>query len=373
MMALGTQDAAAVIITVQANFQAVSGGHGPPLAGIDTMTSNGKTFTNTYVNPGDPFVAGTRFVRSIVATQVTTLKNTTTYNGIELQGGNEIVVIAAVDGVLVAPGVALFTSGRMGLVSVTPGSFNSNDPTSWGLSVTGDGMGGSLVDTVAGSFFTEYQLLGQDYSTWNNGDYVLFSTTQMNTSSVDLWAGQEQIEGRFNFGEDSPLGADPGDGFVTTTPIDVMPGVPGPVNIPDLPTIEGLLGTTEDVIEQLLLAAITAPTNPDPLGGAPLPNWGLGSENILNAIGMWGFGTIVTTGGIDDGFADWGAGTVADFIPAFSGGINTSGDFRATNDTNSRPTLQPIPEPATVAIWAVGLMGAVGFNRLRRRKARAAS
>jgi hypothetical protein len=120
-----------------------------------------------------------------------------------------------------------------------------------------------------------------------------------------------------------------------------------------------LLATTEDVIEQNVLSEITA-------------QFGVGSTHILNAIGMWGIGTAVPAGAIDDGFADWGSLTATDFIPAFSTGINTSGDFRATNGTNSRPTLQPVPEPASVAIWAVGLMGAVGFNRLRRRT-RAAS
>jgi hypothetical protein len=166
------------------------------------------------------------------------LLNTTTYASVTLPDGNEIVMIAVVDGVLIAPGVTLFTSGRLGLVSVAPGSFQCNDPATWGLTMTGDGPGNQLVDTVAGSFFTEYQLLGQDYATFNNGDPVTFSASEMNTGSVDSKAYHEQIQGRFNFGEDSPLGAVPGDTFVTTTPEVVEPNVPGPVNIPGLPTIE---------------------------------------------------------------------------------------------------------------------------------------
>jgi hypothetical protein len=370
MAALGTQSVcSAAIITVRADVVAVdtnggvsndpsvpNGITGPPLPHVDLIRAQGKTFTNTYVSAGTPFQPGVGRVRAIVATDVTQMINGASYTPITTVGGQTLVAISVVDGVLVAPGVVQFQTGKLGFLGVD--GFNANDPNTWGLTVTGDGMGGAAIDTVAGSFFAEYTLGPQDFSTWNNGDELPLDASEMNNSAINLVGGQEQSQGRFNFQESY----DPTN-FVTATPEPVVEGSPGPVNVPNLPYTEGLLFTTSDDIEQRVLSQIEAQF----IGGVS------SAQNVLNAIGMWGIGSVVTgatNNTVDAGFADWDSGSFADYIPEFSPtGINTSGDFRANANVQGRPTVTPVPEPSSV--FALAACALPVLLRMRRRKAAA--
>jgi hypothetical protein len=346
---------------------------GPPLANIDTLKGDGKVYTNEFV-AGFAGIPGLTTQRAILSATLGQYLNGTTYTpifGPNTVPGNatQLLMIAVVQGVTVLSPTATTALvdfdpsanggliGRLGVWEIAAGSYNANDPTTWGITVTGDGPGGMLVHVASGAI-AEWQQKLREPVKKNNGDAVEFAAAQVNTGSLDQVAGQQQTQSRVLFREDSPTNASPGDGFITTKPWPPNPQINAdaiPVNnIID----EAIFGTTADVIETTAVGLTPA------------------MVDVLNALGMWGLAAPIA--GIDTGWATVGAGQPTDWVPFFlpigPGGtlVNVTGDFNATDQVAFNPGIQTvIPEPGSVAIWGLGLLA--GAFLARRRMVRKAS
>lgn len=341
--------ASAQFLTTRADVWAVDpngppvGGAGPPLPHVDTITSNGKTFTNNWGGGVLPSGAGPGSLsKTIVAAQVTTMKNGQNYTPIEAANGEEIIKIltgvARIQPGFVAdfdPSVNGGVVSRALYLTVPAGTFDANDPSTWGIPAVGAIVGDA-----------EYKLSSRVPIGFNNGDPVSFAALDVNESSLDSQAFNEQTQGRFLFEEDSPTNATPlmGNDFITTTPWlpgpQINPGAVGPI----APGIEGFFATTADVLEVQGISTLL-------LDATDLA--------ILNNIATWGFGSAFATG--------LGAGPVSNYDPVFASGFNINGDFRATDDQNQRPGTF-IPEPGSFAIWGLIGVSVVAFYRRRSSK-----
>jgi hypothetical protein len=352
----------AATFTVMADIAANSPGNPTPLEGVTRLVTDGRTYVNTYFNgsgggpgggpptPPSNSEVGDR-IRSVFAVSIDAARNGVNNTPVNGPGAEptSLILIGAFNGTTVgfdAGGQAIiaFDVGRAGLVAVAPSTFLSNDPDTWGI-------GGSVAAATRAEWSME---ITGDGVTPDNGFNVFIPPGTLNTASIDP-VNPTQTAGRFKFVEDSAVNDNPGDGFVTPTPsaalaafIAAFGGTQALVATSDLDIEVPLNLTTEGLIGATDLA-------------------------VLNAIAAWaGLGDL---GGAGTAFA-----TAIDTTPDGAYGdveweiapntINSTGDFRSQGGIDVFPAVQiaAIPEPSTICIWGVGLLGLAVCRRFRGRK-----
>jgi hypothetical protein len=322
-----------------------------PLPHVTVIDANGKLFTNSV--SGDITAGIGVKIHTVGVVEVTTARNGVNWTPLGGPGTNTdpIIMVFAVSGRVISLGANVFTAvydiGRAGMLNPSSG-YNAGNPDSWNFG-----------SAIAPNTFAEWTLKRQESVTPDITDPDLaFQTTflakDVNTSSVDSRVGQ-QAQGRFLFREDSdnspaaPL--NPGDDFLVVKP-----------NVNVDPLDEGIFTTLGQVIEQVTVATsgITA-----------------SDLAVLNAIAAWaGLPDLDadTFGDFATGLVDGRPGSYTDWFPAFgeyglAANQVTSGDFRGNlTGVAIHPGYQIVPEPASLAIWSLGLLGFGMFASRRRRK-----
>jgi hypothetical protein len=324
---------------------------GPPVPFSEVTSagvSSGRTFTN-QLGPGGGVLVGDE-IKTVGATPI----NTVVYGQIlgNLSGltnvprttaGKQYIAVFAIDGNVVLPGstpAGRFTSGRVMLTEVTPGTFNRNDPTTWGFSTSSlfaewvlkpdtanpETIISGLFNPTPGSFPQQV------------GTYVGGPTGVVNLSSVNLTTGQ-LTDGLFLFLEDTANGkknlfdSDSTQASKFTT-------APQPNEDLIVKSEQTIVGLTQGNVES----------------GTPLT---AAQQAMLDAIMTWGTGKV---------FANWASGGNDNFIVTLSGGNVTVGaggvDFISDQGVDAIPGLEVIiPEPASVVIWSTLLVGACFISR----------
>jgi hypothetical protein len=334
---LSAIQARAIVFTDTATFQAQAllPQVGPPInfTSLDSASSNQNRLFTNVLGPG---VTGTgvRTVGAVLVTEVTygTPTGPDGASGILTPDGqHQWVAIFGVEGnvsKVLGGGVfnAAYTTGRIELVQVSTAvalRFKATDPTTWGFnSVNPDGQ----YSLVGPDLVVPGALPGSGLSTNPNAfpEQVTFLP-----SFTDLGALNSQIgissQGAFLFAEDpshNVLNSDSGQ--------IIPPQFPGPYR-------EGLLVTTDQTVLGITQSYLTP-----------------AMQAVLNNIGNWAF---------SDNFADFGVGGYNDFGVTLHNGFATEGpnglDFIANLGASAYPTLQAIPEPLSILIWAA--LGGLGL------------
>jgi hypothetical protein len=351
----------AITLTVMADIDAndpgpPGGANAAPLENIEVMVAQGRTYVNGYVDGGAvgaPPALGDR-IRTVFAVEITSATNGVANSPVLGPGAgtNSMVLIGALDGLTVGfdgsgNAIVAFGAGRAGIVNPALTGFLSNDPETWGAGATAAAVGAATS--------AEWSMeVTSDAVAPDNGFALFIPGGTLNTASIDP-VNLLQTSGRFKFVEDSTAGDNPGDAFVTPLP---SAGVQAFINA--FGGLEGLVATSD-----LDLEATLDLTAEGLIGAADLA--------ILNAIAAWaGLGDL---GGAGTAFAtalDTTAGgpyaaTAWEIAP---GNIASSGDFRSQGTIDIFPVVQltAIPEPSTICIWAVGLVGVSVCQRLRSRR-----
>ena len=311
----------------------------------------GGLFTNTY---GMSSPLGTGQIRTVGMTQWTSMVgHASQYDTIRAPDepdSHRIMAVFALDGYVESitdniP-VAVYVTGKLGFFKA--GALNYQDPDAW-LPVNVD-RGADDPETWYDEHLIRWVL--RDVTQPNRpvevteGQGELLGTIpsdEVNRSGIDPVMGEFELgtgQGTFLFTEES----DPDDFLTVTTGHDSdFVGVPE----------EGLFVTSEQQAE------VTFAFREDG-DGHLTPS----QQEVLNAISQWGLGT---------NFADdWynPNDLFGSFTPIVDNFTLQGGDFFAQHKFLAHPILlgSVIPEPGTMVIWGVGLLGIGAVARVRRRR-----
>ncbi len=340
----------------------------PPITTvIQAVNGSGRTFTNTY---GSAVIDGSTsaLVRSVGVLVINDvdLKNSAVDSGVLGPGvGTQRLVVAfALDGhtIVTASGAPTveFTSGGAGIWQA-PNVFIKDDATQWFNNFTQP--------------VYQTQIAPQTNVFVGNGDTLgglspgslAFAAADTNLSAQNL-ATSNLLQGTLLFNETS----DPGTnslayalmggtqtGFLnTTTNFQSANGITGA-------TIDSLLAISNQTVGSQSDA--NALLNGNTSGGGTAT----AKQAVVNELAKFFGLSLLTNGAFEGYFATFGSGGAMDYLPASGPVFGTNGDFSSTASVELYPGLAavPVPEPASIALWALGSVMTGLFARSHARQA----
>lgn len=328
LVALCATPVSAGYLTTNASFMAQDSGFttnpggNPPVIHIQSMGyGNGQLWTNQI--GGAPFANGST-VRTVGAASVANFLNGSV-NPVELPNGSPFHVVFAIEGTIIAPGVAQFTSGSLWYAASETGNplgdFDPFIPESWNFENSF-----AKFDLAPPMSVFDGTSEGLDPSHSHN-----ISAVAVNKSAVNLFG--EIGDGVFVFQEDLsfvPLlpGGNPGLG--TNVGSDWMFDAESAGG----PLFEGLVAVTQQTVDNT--PAVLTP----------------GGLATLDAIALASLGGAFSEGG---------------FTPTSEGA--GSGDFSAFLTVHTDPIVA-VPEPSSMAILGLLCGGAaIRFTKRRNQEA----
>jgi len=349
--------AQSIFFTDTAEFAAASvvPPDGPPLkmVSLGSLSDAGRAFNNAF-----GFAAGNQF-NTVGALVIDTAKVGGASGGVNQSGivspaGDQMVAIFGITGttqqVNGTLASAIFETGRLQVVGITPGTFQQNDPTTWGFD---------------GTVLAEYVLKGQEpvlpgtlVDLDVDSEPRSLPASQTNIVSGNIAIGAD-LQNTLLFEEDPPQQpVPPGSQNLlnSTSPLDLAP--PEPAGATNSVLGNALVGVGFDLVNEAIFADIDEETT-----GLTEAVVGTAAEQaVLNAIAQFGFG---------QDFATFGSGTDSDFTVNLAD-IASTGDLVADIGGNFIPGLQaqPVlePEPASMLAWSVIAAVGLGVVWFRRRK-----
>jgi hypothetical protein len=395
--------AQAVFYTEDSNVDLFSGTNGSinKLLNIHFISgTGGVVFTNTWQrvsnNDADPRI-GDRVV-SIFASQVNTAQNGGPFNPIywrdDAQSSLESVIfLGGIEGTIIEQNlntgefVLQITTGRLGLTAVPIDAtglttYQRRDVQTWGLG-TSDASGNF---TAQQNLLAEWTLKPQELVTSGFGSQIpSVIPSEVNTSALNRNQAATDTSGNALYREDTNNGPEGSTYFRTGAPGDDLVNLT--TNAAGEPYIdEGIFLTFKQNIEIRDLTTATVSGDVPALGLTATPS-GFNDESpdlwanrvaqlaTMNAIANWSGAGGVTGFGFATAFAQFDGNpnnnTVSQWTPGFLGNpgarFNATGDFRATATQVTAYPGGQIPEPATLALLGIGLLG-MGFASAKKRQ-----
>ena len=347
-----TNDARATYMTSNGTVQVSSDTHvNPPINAIQQLsgsTAGGYVYTNQV--SGTTFTSGE--IRTVSVQRITDaiLNQSNIKVGANVNPGMALVAVTALKGTLQGGGVASFSQGTLFLIAVPSATFSATNPDTWAKPA--DNQIIAQYTMIQDSVINGPDQASSPPIVGTTFDPATTTAALMNTSSISVLGGLPV--GQFLFTENSlPVQNSPtsGNNFIRNVQ-----------NINGLPSIhDGLFVTITQNIQGIRTL------NP---GSGVLTSSDL---TVLNAYaGAAGLGNL---GGANTAFAT-GLGTSntgtpnALFFPGGSlvTGTNRSrtGDFFATLASNANIVTVPVPEPGSMILFGLGLVGLAAFRARKK-------